>query len=137
MRYNIDFFVKAAIFERDVKGKNREEIEAHWEDTYMPKISVEKIQKGKFIDDSIRNRKFIKVALDEVFDGIPRPFASPEDAKDTERDSELKRLRAERVALEKDAEIERLREENKKLKAAKKNAGRQKKSGSRTVSDQA
>ena len=125
MRYNVDFFVKGAKAEK-AKGLSREELYSMWKNEFMRDAKRSEIQKGQFVGDAERNKVFIDTALNEVYDGIPRPFASPEDVVDTERDAELKKLEAEKIALEKDEKIKNLREEVQKLKRGKSESGKRK-----------
>jgi len=111
MRLNIDFWVKCAKFQKDVKKRSKEE---SWKEIIEPRLqppTVKEIQRGESSASPARDREFAKIAWDEVYDGIPRPFASPDDVVDTEKDAEIKRLEAEKKAFEKDDEIARLKEE--------------------------
>jgi hypothetical protein len=120
MRLNIDFWVKCAKFQKEVKERTYEEA---WKEVVEPRLApptIKQIQTGSWVGDPKRDAAYAKVAWDEVYLGIPRPYASPEDVKDVDRDPELKRLEAEKKVLEKDKKIEDLKKEIAELKKVKK-----------------
>lgn len=120
MRLDINFWVECAKFQKQ-KGLTKEE---SWKKIVEPRLkppTVRQIQRGSFTGDPKRDEAFAKIAWAEVFDGIPRPYASPEDVVEQEKDTEIKKLEALKVALEKDETIKKLQEEVNRLTSRKKN----------------
>lgn len=131
MRRNIDFWVKCFKFQKE-KGLSAEEA---WNKIIEPLLkppTIKQIQSGSFEYRPKQTSAFAKIAKEHVYEGKPIPYSKPEDVVDEEKDTELKKLEAEKLSFEKDDKIKKLKEELEKLKAKKTDG----KSEKRTVQKQ-